>query len=317
MEMIGRAAERQRQTHRGEAGQEHVELAGIFSGEIARQQTVGGVVDAQPRLDAGKIVAGGAERLQGMEQLVVLRPVLGVIDHGEGAAREWQRDVERFRFGARSRGRNRDHGYWQAGLARGDRGAGLFVVGFDSENDVELLHRIIEFLDRRQQAVHRRRLAIQGANHRIDRQGLVFDDGCRRRRWPAHKGADQPQSEPGHEDRGEGDFKSVRRDMRRPDKTGGCQRHDHGQGNKIAGVEARRRRQHRTLPPQRLGGVRRDPFAGAAQDETGKAFGTGEAEAFLHARRFADQADDLAHRRAARGDDDHDAVVGGQGQKPG
>ena len=57
--MIGRAAEWQRQAHRREAGEKHVELAGIFGGEIARQQTVGGVVDAQPRLDAGKIVAGG------------------------------------------------------------------------------------------------------------------------------------------------------------------------------------------------------------------------------------------------------------------
>ena len=102
MEMIGRAAERQRQPQRGQSRQEHVELPGIFRRVETREPAVGGVVDAQPRLHASQIVAAGAECLQGAAKLVRLRPVLGVIDHREGAARERQRDVECLRLGARA-----------------------------------------------------------------------------------------------------------------------------------------------------------------------------------------------------------------------
>ena len=62
--MIGRAAEWERQPQGGQAREEHVELPRIFGGEQPSEPTVGAVVNAQPRLNAGELVIAGAECLE-------------------------------------------------------------------------------------------------------------------------------------------------------------------------------------------------------------------------------------------------------------
>ena len=107
-EMVRRAAKRKRQVQRRQAGQESIELAGVSSREHARQPAVRGVVDRQRRLHAGEPCIGRHERIDGAPQLIGFRHILGVVDDRERAASEWQRDVERLRFGPRPVERRRD-----------------------------------------------------------------------------------------------------------------------------------------------------------------------------------------------------------------
>ena len=316
--MIGRAAERQRQAQGGQPRQEHVELPGIFGGEQPREPTVGGVVDAQPRLHAGEIVAAGAERLQGAAQLVRLRPVLGVVDHREGAARERQRDVERFRLGARAWRRHRDHRDRDAVVAGGDRGARFAIVGLDRDDHVEFFGRIIEPLDRRQQSVDRRGFAVERGDDGIDRQRIVGQAG----RWIARgridEGAGQPQAEPGQEHRRQHHFEGKR---------GRGRRHDGGRERQ----QSERSRPERYCVRQRGGAaesighvclscVRRargERLAGIAQHETVETLGAGEAKAPRAGRIVLDQAQDPARRGAARGDHQIKLVIDRERQHAG
>ena len=88
--------------HAARPGQEHVEQAGIFRGEYARQPAICGVVDGEPGLDAGEPLVVRDEGLQRQAKLVGLRLILGVEHRDECAADERQRGVERFRLGARA-----------------------------------------------------------------------------------------------------------------------------------------------------------------------------------------------------------------------
>ena len=117
-----------------------------------------------------RFAAAGLEGLQGAAQLIGLGPVFGVVDHGEMAAREGQRDIERLRLGARALRRHGDHRDRHAAGARLDGRARLAVVGFDGEDHVELLARIIEPLNGAQKAVDRSGLAIERGDHAVDRQ---------------------------------------------------------------------------------------------------------------------------------------------------
>ena len=82
-EMVRRAAERQRQPPCREPRQEHVEQAGIFGGEQAREPGVRGVVDGETGLHAGQPLVAGDEGLQREAELIGLRPVLRVVDRDE------------------------------------------------------------------------------------------------------------------------------------------------------------------------------------------------------------------------------------------
>ena len=92
---------------------------------------IGGIVDGQTRLHAGKSVAAAPERVEGTTELIGFRHVLGVIDDGVQAARERQRDVERLRLGARTDRRCRDDFERQTEVEAGKGTSGFVVVGFE------------------------------------------------------------------------------------------------------------------------------------------------------------------------------------------
>ena len=202
-------------------------------------QAVGGIVDAEPRLHAGEAIAAAAEGLQGAAQLVWLRPVFGVVDHREAAARERQRDVERLRFGARPECRHRDHRHGQAALAGIERSACFAIVGLDRDDDVELLGRVVEPLDRRQQSVDRRGLPVERCDHRIGRQPIVAQLWRALARSPIDESAGQPQAEPGQEESGQYDFKDVDRCVCRQ-RGGGKQRQSQKRDRDDIAAPARR-----------------------------------------------------------------------------
>ena len=150
-------------------------MAGVFGGE-QRASQLSAVLSMHSRAcTQASFLPPVIESLQGAAQLVGLRPVLGIVDHGEAAARERQRDVERLRFGARAARGDGDDRDRDAAAAGGDGGAGLAVVGFERDDDVELLGRIVEPLDGAQQAVDRGRLAVERGDDAVDRQGIVGD----------------------------------------------------------------------------------------------------------------------------------------------
>ena len=122
----------------GQSRQQHVEQSGVFRGEQAGEPAVGGVVDGEARLHAGEPLVAGLEGLQREAQLIGFRPILGVVDGDEGAARQWQRDVQRLRLGARPDAGGDHDLERRASRSRGERLAGLVIVGFEDELDVEL-----------------------------------------------------------------------------------------------------------------------------------------------------------------------------------
>ena len=73
---------------RVERRQEPVEQCFIFDSKLACEPIVGGVVEIEFRLEAGKIGRSLLERGDGFAQLVALRPVLGGIDNEVFAAGE-------------------------------------------------------------------------------------------------------------------------------------------------------------------------------------------------------------------------------------
>ena len=160
-EMVGGAAERQRQPPGGKARQEHVEQSGIFCGEHARQPAIRRVVYRKPRLHAGESRVAGDERFQRKAELVGFRPVLRIEHRHECAARERQRGVEGLRFGARAAPwRDDDFERWSE-LQRVECLPRLLVVGFDYELDIELLRWVIERLQGGDEPGRRRRLPVQ------------------------------------------------------------------------------------------------------------------------------------------------------------
>ncbi|MDR6952832.1 hypothetical protein J2X65_002191 [Ancylobacter sp. 3268] len=88
-------------------------------------------------------LAGAAKAAQAA-QLLRVRHVLRVIDADDGAAREGQGGVQRFRLGARAGvGRGEDVEAGAFGVA-GQRRRGLVVVGLDDQQHLQLLARIVE-----------------------------------------------------------------------------------------------------------------------------------------------------------------------------
>ncbi len=123
------------------AGQKQVELCRIFGGEETREPAVVGIVDGQCALHAGEAVVIGHEHIDGAPELIGLRSIFGVIDNGEGAAREQQCGVERLGLGARTLLRGEDDLEGRRKLKIGKRLPSGEIIGFDDELDVELLGR--------------------------------------------------------------------------------------------------------------------------------------------------------------------------------
>ena len=258
----------------------------------------------------------GAERLQGAAQLVGLRPVFGVVDHREAAAHERQRNVERLRLGARAGRRNGDDRNRNATAARGDGGAGLAVVGFQRDDDVELLGRIVEPLDGAQQTVDGSRLAVERGDHAVHRQRVV-GYRHRRRRRRRDEGGGKAQAEPGQEQRGERHRHHIQGDHRRGDGAG--HRHDAGKRERHWNLK-RRPRAGGKLREGLLQAVRRaggDGLAAMAQHETVEPLGGGEAEAWRQRRIALQHGDEPAHRPPARRHYHREIVAVREGQQPG
>ena len=184
-EVIRRSAERERQSKAGEAGQHGVEMPGIFGGEHPRQPAVGLVVDAQAGLHAADPRSTPRESLERGTQLIRRRTILG-IEHGDDtAAREQQRVVQRLGFGPRPDRGCDQHAEMRPRAQPRDRGTGFQVIRLDHQDDVELLLRIVERLDRLDQRAHRSGLPVQRRNHGVGRQFVVRPArrGRRGRRW--------------------------------------------------------------------------------------------------------------------------------------
>ncbi len=159
--MIGRPAQRQRHLEVGKTLQEYVELSGILRREHARQQAVGGVVDAEAGLRADDIRTVGAENVERCAQLAGLGPILGVEHRNEGAARKSQRVVERLWLCPWSGiGRDDDLNIRHRTEPR-DGCARTEIVQFNNEFDVELFAGIVEFIDVFHQRRDRRCLVVE------------------------------------------------------------------------------------------------------------------------------------------------------------
>ena len=80
----------------------------------------------------------------GFAKLIGLRPVLGIVDHGQIAGRELQGIIQRFRFRARLPVRDDDqvHVAGEGKLRRRLDGSGVHLLQHDL--DVELCRRVIE-----------------------------------------------------------------------------------------------------------------------------------------------------------------------------
>ena len=100
-------------------------------------------------LYAGEPLVTCDEGFERDAQLVGLRPVFGIVDRNEGAARKRQRGVERFGLGAGPRGWGNDNLERCPEAQSRKRLAGLAIVGFDHEFDIELFDRVVPVLWRK------------------------------------------------------------------------------------------------------------------------------------------------------------------------
>ncbi len=206
-EMIRRAAKRQREFKRGEAGEKQVKLCGIFRGEQAGEPVVRGVVDGEAGLDTSKVFASAEEDIERATELIGLRPVFGVVDGREGATRKRQRPVKRLRLGARSARRRGDDLERYAEIEARQRNSSLQVVGFRGEFNVEFLGWVIEFAQCRDQALDRRSLAVERDDDGVDRQSAVGEANRPHDRRGQER-AGQPQQQPGEKSNREACFDS-------------------------------------------------------------------------------------------------------------
>jgi hypothetical protein len=144
-EVIRRPAERQRQAEARKAGKEHVKQTRIFGGEHAGEPVVLGIVDRELRLHAGKPFVMRQEALKRAPQLVGFRPVFGVEDCDERAARERQGNIERLGLGAGPDGRCDHELVGRAEPHRLQGSAGRVIVRLQDELDVELFRQSSAF----------------------------------------------------------------------------------------------------------------------------------------------------------------------------
>ena len=188
-EMVGGAAERQRHAQRGERRQQPVEQRRILDGEEPRDPARRRIVDDDRRLQAGEARVAGGEGGVGFAKLARMRPVLGVVDRHQLAAREGQREGERLRLGARHRRRGRRRSRRAApGTQLAAAAAGLGIVRLDDELDVELVARPVDAVAAPARARRPPRLPGRAARAPCRRGGRV-GSACRRRTRPPGENA--------------------------------------------------------------------------------------------------------------------------------
>ncbi|KIU01545.1 hypothetical protein QU38_01075, partial [Staphylococcus aureus] len=127
-----------------------------------------GIVDDEPALEAGGAPVGAGEGLGSEAQPAGLGHVLGVVDDEAGAAGGRPGGVQRAGLGARQPRRHRQDLEMRRQVLAGEGGGGGAVVGLDQEFDVELDRRIVERLERLDEARHHRRLPVEPDEHRVD-----------------------------------------------------------------------------------------------------------------------------------------------------
>lgn len=171
--MIGRAAKKERQSHRGQAFIEDVEERCVFQREHRGHPIETAVVDGEARLQTGNVRRQSGEQRRRAAQLARLGQIFRVEHGDERSAGKRHGDIEGARLGAR-RALGGDHDLMRRmRRVRPQRGGGGVVVGFDHEFHVELRSRIIEAVDRAGELIGDRSLLVERDDDRVDRQSRI------------------------------------------------------------------------------------------------------------------------------------------------
>ena len=145
-EMVGGAAERQRQAKSSEAWVQDIEQNRVFDREQPGQPGILDIVDREPRLQAGELAGGTQKTFRRLAQLARSRGVLGIEYDKEFAAHQRQGNVERARFGPRPAHGRDDDLVGGGQIQGGDCEPRRAIVVLDHELDVELAARIVPVL---------------------------------------------------------------------------------------------------------------------------------------------------------------------------
>ena len=155
--------------------------------------------------------------IERLAELVGLRSVLGVIDHGECPARKGKRRVERLRLGARTARRRGDDLERRAEIKPRQRRRGFDVVGLYHDLDIELLWRVVQLAKRADQPLDRLGFAVERSDDGVDREGSHHEFGasCRQAARSTSRAAEAAAT-PGMP-RGQDQFDRRQRRLRKDD----------------------------------------------------------------------------------------------------
>jgi hypothetical protein len=127
-----------------------------------------------------------------------MRRVLGVVDHHQLAMRPLQGDVAGAGLGARRTGRGDQHLEAGRQVQGGEGGLGFMVLGFQHDQHLQAVARIVQPGQIGDQLLRHRRLAIERRDDRVGGQRLVRQR--RREGWRARReGGDQLDGRMAHE----------------------------------------------------------------------------------------------------------------------
>jgi hypothetical protein len=172
-EVVGGAAERERQAERREPLEHEVEPVAVLEREAARQDVLVGVVVVQAALHADQGLGVRPEHGDRLTQLIGLGSVLGAEDHDELALREREADVAGLRLGAGMAVRHDDDAN-ELGHAGGEgRIVGLGVDLLEQQQHLEPVLRVVEPAEVLGELHHDVGLAQCRHEHAVDRQLAV------------------------------------------------------------------------------------------------------------------------------------------------
>ena len=202
--MVRGSSERNGEIEPVKRRQQPIEQSAIFDRELAGQPIVSRVVEVEFRLHRGEVGRPCAEGMKRAAKLVALRPVLGIVNHNEFAARKRQRVVQRLRLGARRDIRHHDD-FDIAGKAECPRRLdGAWVRRFEDELDIELSRWPVDAGQRFDEARQHVRLAVERHEDRVDGKLVVLHarSGAslvQRRRAQKYQGSDETKGDQGKE----------------------------------------------------------------------------------------------------------------------
>ncbi len=168
--MIGCSAKRNNQPAPGKPWQKAAKQHRIFKGKHAGEQVAPEVTDNERRLHTGKLAAAPPEGLPSLQQLVGMRPILGIENGDNLATGKLQRIIQRLGLGARTAGRHKDQLEIGRHSVAPDRGNGLVIVLLADKLDVELAAWPIEPVECCYKLRNHVLFAIERHQYRIDRQ---------------------------------------------------------------------------------------------------------------------------------------------------